>query len=296
MLHIEPSRDAKVGMATVRRALPRRERRTIGAWCFADHIGPSKTPDGAGDDGPGGIGPHPHIGLQTVTWLLDGELLHRDSLGSEQSIRPGQLNLMTAGHGIAHAEEGRTPGGAVLHGIQMWVALPDATRDGEAAFEHHAELPSFDLGIGTGTVLVGETMGVRSPARADTDHHGVQLVLRPGSTVLPLLVEHEHAVIVLDGALELGDGATPLVPGEVGIVDAGADELAITAVSDSTAMLLGGTPFKWPIHMWWNFVARDRSEIDRAADDWRAGTDRFGETGSPMSRIDVGPPPWRHAD
>src|SRR5690606_33874324 len=127
------SRTTEVGGLSVRRALPRRGRRTVGAWCFVDHFGPS--------DGEARmlVGPHPHIGLSTVTWLVDGEVLHRDSLGTEQPIRPGQLNLMTAGHGVPHAEEsGPVPR---LHGAQLWVAQPDATRTGPPAFEHHAELP-----------------------------------------------------------------------------------------------------------------------------------------------------------
>ncbi|UDY34319.1 pirin family protein [Dermatobacter hominis] len=292
---VEPSREARVGAATVRRALPRRRRRTIGAWCFADHIGPDTVDDGSGSSGPGGIGPHPHIGLQTVTWLLAGELLHRDSLGSEQSVRPGQLNLMTAGHGIAHAEESRTPSGATVHGIQLWVAQPEATRDGGSDFEHHDELPRTELDHGEATVLVGELLGARSSARADTDHHGAELRLRPGTSTVPLRTDHEHALIVLEGEASVGghDGRR-LVPGEVALVDPGRDELALAATGPTTLMLLGGSPFPDPVHMWWNFVGRDRAAIDRAWSDWTAGADRFGPTGSPMERIEVGAPPWQH--
>ncbi len=295
MIRIEPSREAKVGAVAVRRALPRRERRTVGAWCFADHFGPATTPVGAGDDGPGGIGPHPHIGLQTVTWLVDGELLHRDSLGSEQSIRPGQLNLMTAGHGIAHAEEARTPAGSDVHGIQLWVAQPDGTRDASPAFEHHRDLPEVELDHGAATVLVGGLMGVRSPARADTDHHGSELRLRAGTSTVGLRPDHEHAIVVLEGAVHLESGADVgrIAPGQVALVDPGTDELAVTAPESARVMLLGGSPFEWPVHMWWNFVGRDRDEIDAAYDDWRDGDDRFGDTGSPMERIGVGAPPWR---
>lgn len=295
MIRIEPSREAKVGAVAVRRALPRRGRRTVGAWCFADHFGPATTPHDAGADGPGGIGPHPHIGLQTVTWLVEGELLHRDSLGSEQSIRPGQLNLMTAGHGIAHAEEALTPAGDDVHGIQLWVAQPDSTRDGAAAFEHHPELPRLELDDGTATVLVGELMGTRSPARADTDHHGSELRLRAGTSTLALRPEHEHAFVVLEGAVRLESGADVgrIEPGQVALIDPGLDEVALTTSGPTRAMLLGGSPFEWPVHMWWNFVGRDRDAIDAAYDDWRDGDDRFGDTGSPMERIGVGAPPWR---
>src|SRR5215510_1389082 len=153
VVEVLPSRTADVAGTLVHRALPRRARRTIGAWCFLDHFRPA-----GADDPPGMIGPHPHIGLQTVTWLLEGESLHTDSLGSEQLIRPGQLNLMTAGHGVAHAEDGRDWGHAA-HGVQLWVALPDATRDGAAAFEHHGDLPRVALGSGEAVVLIGELAG-----------------------------------------------------------------------------------------------------------------------------------------
>ena len=251
--------------------------------------------DGDGRSGPGGIGPHPHIGLQTVTWLLSGELLHRDSLGSEQSIRPGQLNLMTAGHGIAHAEESRTPSGATVHGIQLWVAQPDATRDGASAFEHHRELPQVDLERGRATVLVGELLGARSDARADTDHHGWELRLEPGTSTVPLQPGHEHALIVLEGSASLGpgDGAPRLHPGQVALVRPGRDELPLAAAEATTLMVLGGSPFPDPIHMWWNFVGRDRDAIDRAWADRNDDDGRFGATGSAMARIDVGPPPWQ---
>ena len=133
-VELSDSREERVGQIRVRRALPRRGRRTVGAWCFADHMGPADVSENSGLD----IGPHPHIGLQTVTWLIDGQVLHRDSLGSEQVIKAGQLNLMTAGNAVAHAEEATGHYRGALAGIQLWVALPEATRHGTAAFEHHA--------------------------------------------------------------------------------------------------------------------------------------------------------------
>src|SRR3954471_22693840 len=140
-LEIIEGRDAQVGAFGVNRVLPRRARRTVGSWCFVDHMGPGRVTADRGLD----IGPHPHAGLQTVTWLLHGEVLHRDSLGSEQVIRPGQLNLMTAGEGVSHSEEARGVYDCPLHGVQLWVAQPDATRHGAAAFEHHFELPRIEL-------------------------------------------------------------------------------------------------------------------------------------------------------
>lgn len=280
-LVIEPSRTAQVGEVTVRRALPRRRPRTVGAWCFADHVGPVTV--GPDTDTDIGIGPHPHVGLQTVTWLLGGELLHRDTLGSEQVIRPGQLNLMTAGRGVAHAEEGTGSFRGSHHGLQLWVAQPEATRDGPAAFEHHVELPQLELDGATLTVLVGELAGVGSPARRDTDHVGVDLVLRTGTTVLPLVLTHEHGVVVMEGEVAI-DGQ-PIGPGNLGYLPVGRDELAVEVTEPARAVLLGGTPFGSEILMWWNFVARSREEIAEARASWQADDDRFGLTGSPLERI-----------
>jgi redox-sensitive bicupin YhaK (pirin superfamily) len=282
-LEITPSRTADVAGQRVRRALPRRARRTVGAWCFADHMGPSDRGTEVA------IGPHPHIGLQTVTWLLDGELLHRDSLGSEQVIRPGQLNLMTAGRGISHAEES-TGSAHGLHGIQLWVAQPEATRHRAPAFEHHADLPRLELGAGDATVLVGDLAGSASTARRDTDHVGVDLDLRPGVTTVPLQRHHEYALVVLAGALTI-DGA-PVTPGHLAYLGLGRDELALQATEPTRALLLGGAPFEAPVLMWWNFVARTRDEVDAARADWGRGAERFGETGSALARIAAPAPPW----
>lgn len=275
-----PSRQAEVGGIAVRRALPRRQRRTVGAWCFADHFGPAEPPTQMQ------VGPHPHIGLQTVTWLVDGELLHLDSLGSEQPIRPGQLNLMTAGHGVSHAEE--TPGGLTggQHGIQLWVAQPDATRDGAPAFEHHAELPTAGLpGGAVVTVLVGELLGERSPARADTPLVGAELRTSGGRSTLPLDPAFEHALVVLDGAVTVGNGSEAIPTGVLAYLGEGRDELVVDAPGAARVMLLGGEPFPEQILMGWNFVARTRDEVARAARDWNAGHPRFGTVASRLDRI-----------
>lgn len=283
-VEVTPSRESTVGNQRVRRALPRRDRRTVGSWCFADHMGPTTD-----DVGPGGIGPHPHIGLQTVTWLVAGELLHRDSLGTEQTITPGQLNLMTAGHGVAHAEEA-VPGSGRLHGIQLWVAQPDRTRHDGPAFEHHASLPQADLPNGTATVLVGSLGGATSPARRDTDHFGAELLLQGGATTVPVEPGHEHAIVVLSGRIDL-DGE-PIFPGHLGYVDVGRSELRLVAGEETRLMLLGGEPFESKITMWWNYVARDRDEIARANVDWAQGHDRYGDTGSTIPRVPAPTPPW----
>jgi quercetin 2,3-dioxygenase len=200
-VQLTPSREATVGAMPVRRALPRRERRTVGAWCFADHMGPELVTETQGLD----IGPHPHTGLQTVTWLVAGEVLHRDSLGSEQVIRAGQLNLMTAGGGVTHSEEATGRYRGQLHGVQLWVAQPEATRHGPAAFEHHATLPQVELGNGVATVLVGGFAGADSPARRDSALVGVDAALRPGSGAWPLEPSFEHALVVLDGEVLVGE-------------------------------------------------------------------------------------------
>lgn len=286
-IEIHPGRLADVGGAQVRRLLPRRGHRTVGAWCFADHFGPAP---GA----VGGIGPHPHIGLQTVTWLLEGELVHRDSLGSEQAIRPGQLNLMTAGHAVVHAEEA-DPGASGRHGVQLWVALPESTRMGPAAFEHHAELPTVGLAGAEATLLVGELEGTRSPARADTDHLGAQLVLHGPATV-PLRASAEHAVLTVDAPITL-DGE-PLDIGQVAYLPPGRSEVGIAAVDGSRSverprvLLLGGTPFEFEPVMWWNFVARSREEVVDAYRDWQAEAPRFAPVASSLARIPAPDLPW----
>ncbi len=284
-VEITDSRRTELGIVTIRRALPRRDRRTVGPWCFVDHMGPTTVSEDRGVD----IGPHPHIGLQTVTWLLSGEILHRDSLGSEQLIRPGQLNLMTAGHGVAHAEEATTYRGE-LHGVQLWVAQPSATRDGAAAFEHHATLPQVELDGAVATVLVGALAGVTSAARRDTDHVGIDLDLRPGDRVIPLDQTHEHALVVFEGAVLLGDKV--LEPGHLGYLGTGRDEVRLRTPAAARVLLIGGVPFPEPVLMWWNYVARDREEITTAHAQWTAADERFGRVASPLARVDVGPPPW----
>lgn len=282
------SREADVGGHRVRRALPQRLRRTVGAWCFADHMGPVDVTEESGLN----IGPHPHTGLQTVTWLVAGEVLHRDSLGSEQLIRPGQLNLMTAGHGVSHAEErtGRYRGEA--HGIQLWVAQPERTRHGPPAFEHHRALPQASFGAADASVLVGDLGGTASPARRDTDHVGVDLVLRPGRAVLPAEPGYEYGLVVLTGAVRV-DGIV-LTPGHLGYLGTGRDELALSFDdgSPARAVLLGGVPFESRVFMWWNFVARTREEVDVSYRDWQAGAERFGDTRSKLDRIGAPRPPW----
>lgn len=277
-------RIANVGGLDVSRVLPTKGRRTVGAWCFVDLLGPAD----AAEPDPMEVGPHPHIGLSTVTWLLEGEALHSDSLGTQQPIRPGQLNLMTAGHGIAHAELAAEP---PFRGVQLWIAQPEATRHGTSAFEHHAELPQLELPRAEVMMMVGALDGVRSPARTDTPLVGAQMNLRRGETIVPTDQTFEYAVVPLDGRVKVGPEVVE--PGWVALVPAGIDELPLEARQDDTRMLLlGGEPLGERVQMWWNFVARERDEIDAAYLDWTERTDRFGAVPSELERIEAPRPPW----
>ena len=269
-LELTTARLARVGDLTVRRLLPLRLRRSVGAWCFVDHYGPTSVDGQAGMAVP----PHPHIGLQTVTWLLTGNVLHTDSLGSEQLIRPGQLNLMTAGRGIAHAEVSRAEHEPELHGVQLWVALPEASRATGPAFEHHAELPFTRSGGLDVTVFVGSLAGLRSPATTFSDLVGAQLVAR-WNVRAPVALEpsFEHAVFVAAGSAEVA--STVVEPGSLVYLPPGREEVAVAAADGTTLILLGGVPLGEPLLMWWNFVARTPEEIAAAVTDWSEG--RFGE-------------------
>lgn len=288
VIELTESHVADVAGMPVRRALPRAGRRTVGAWCFVDHMGPLTA---ATDDGINAA-PHPHIGLQTVTWLFQGEALHRDSLGTEQSIRPGQLNLMTAGRGIVHSEEGLGRNGAPVHGVQLWVAQPDRTRHGDSAFEHQSELPQFEAGALTGTTIVGDFAGAVSPARRDTDHVGVDLAIRPGRAVVELEPTFEYAIVVFDGAIDVAGDDVAVTPGHLAYLGSGRDELVLDAATTAHGLLLGGTPFESKISMWWNFVARTHDELETANRDWRSGSDRFVDPASPFARIASPNTPW----
>jgi hypothetical protein len=237
------------------------------------------------------IGPHPHLGLHTVTWLLEGEIVHQDSLGSEQLIRPGELNLMTAGAGVAHSEvmaEGYRGG---VHGVQLWVAQPESTRHGGAAFEHQAELPVVELRDAVATVLLGDFAGGSSPARTDTAIVGADLALPPGTHTVPLQSTFEHALVVFHGALDVEGNV--LQPGALGYLGIGRDDLTIRTDQTTRALLLGGEPFPEPVLMWWNFVARTRDEVDLATKEWNAASDRFGGVDSALARIPAPAVPWR---
>jgi quercetin 2,3-dioxygenase len=266
----------------VSRTLPHRDRRMVGAWCFVDQYGPHDTVAGPGMRVP----PHPHTGLQTVSWLVRGEVRHRDSLGSLALIRPGQLNLMTAGRGIAHSEESPARRSPVLQGVQLWVALPDAYRGVDPAFAHHPDLPVLADGGATITVIMGELAGAVSPARTYSPLLAAQVALARGAgTRVALRGDFEYAALALSGRPEV-DGQ-PLDPGALLYLGTGADHAGLSAGDGGPGqvLLLGGEPFAEKIVMWWNFVGRAHDDIVRDREDWMAGT-RFGRvdgfSGAPL--------------
>ncbi|GAA2877444.1 pirin family protein [Streptosporangium fragile] len=245
----------------VTRTLPNRDIRMVGAWCFVDHYGPEKATMR--------VPPHPHTGLQTVSWLLAGEVTHRDSVGSEQVVRPGQLNLMTAGRGISHSEH--SPAAVELHGVQLWVALPAAARGIAPAFEHHPSLPVLTSPGVRVTVIMGELGGATSPATVHTPLVGAEVVLDAGAeVVLPLRPGFEYAALALSGSVRV-DG-TDLAPGPLLYLGSGRSELSLAAGPGGRVLLLGGEPFEEEIVMWWNFVGRSHEEIVRFRREWMAGS------------------------
>jgi redox-sensitive bicupin YhaK (pirin superfamily) len=267
-----PGAEVAIGTRGLRvtRTLPSRTRRMVGAWCFLDHFGPAELATSGGM----GIPPHPHTGLQTVSWLVRGDMLHRDSLGSEQRIRPGQLNLMTAGRAIAHSEESPEDADPWVHGVQLWVALPEEHRHTDPGFSHHAVLPVITGGGAETTVLMGSLAGLTSPARAFSPLVGAEIRLAPGaSTELPLRTDFEHAALALTGTAEVA--GTALGGGPLLYLGTGRESLRLTSAGGARLLLLGGEPFAEEIVMWWNFVGRSHDEIVADRTEWMDG-DRFG--------------------
>jgi redox-sensitive bicupin YhaK (pirin superfamily) len=255
----------------VRRTLPQRERSLIGAWCFADHYGPHDVRASTGMDVP----PHPHTGLQTVSWLFSGEVEHRDSAGVHAMVRPGELNLMTAGAGICHSEVS-TAATTVLHGVQLWVALPDSDRDTARDFAHYVPRPR-SVGGATLRVFLGELDGDRSPVHTFTPLLGAQLDLDPGADLtLEVDPEFEHGVLLDQGSVEVAGSALGVA--DLAFQAAGNNGLAIVNRGESPArlVLLGGPPFPEQLVMWWNFVGRSHEDIARYRQLWEDHDDRFG--------------------
>lgn len=275
------TRDAVLGDGLrVRRALPSRQRRMVGAWCFLDHLGPIDYSAGGGL----AVGPHPHLGLQTFTWMIAGEVIHRDSLGNEQAIRPGQVNLMSAGHGIAHSEDAPLGRGGHVHAVQLWIALDEAHRHGPPAFQHYPLLPVVERGGGRSTLLVGSLFGQTSPVAVYSPLLAVDVELRPGAEfVVPLQPTFEYAALVLTGTVDMA-GAV-FAPGTLAYFGSGNPQLVLGASAPARVILIGGAPFAEEVLVWWNFVARTQAELAAAVAEWNHG-ERFGVVrGSPSPRV-----------
>jgi redox-sensitive bicupin YhaK (pirin superfamily) len=298
-IEVMTPRDVPLGgprAMTVRRTLPQRERSLIGAWCFLDHYGPDHVADSGGMSVP----PHPHTGLQTVSWLFTGEIEHRDSAGHHAMVRPGELNLMTAGHGISHSEVS-TPETTVLHGAQLWVALPASARDNAPTFDHYA--PAAVTGEGwEARVFLGSLLGNTSPVATATPLLGAELRLSAG-TELHVDVDptFEHGVLVDTGVVSLVDslGEVETKQHELAYLPPGSQRLTIEAVADARVLLLGGPPFGEAIVMWWNFVGRSHEEVVGFRDEWMAqlADDQYADgwfgvpTGNDMPPIPAPPLP-----
>ncbi len=276
---------------TVNRLLPQKALRMVGPWCFLDLIGPVDFAPGQGVD----VAPHPHIGLQTVTWLISGELLHKDSLGYQQLIRPGQLNLMTAGAGIAHSEESPGNSDAPLFGVQFWVALPEMAECCEPAFDHLTELPQAVFGQVQARVIMGTLGHLMSPARCYSPLVAAELSSAlGGGTALALDPAFEYALCVLSGSVTLTNPAAVadqvLMPGKLCYLGGRRSALELMFSADARCLLIGGEPFAKPVRIWWNFVAHREETIRAALDDWNNGR-RF----LPVTAYDGDPlkaPPW----
>ncbi|OLO04772.1 pirin family protein [Salinicola socius] len=286
------ARTADVGGIPVNRLLPQRGRRLVGAWCFLDHAGPATFTSDAGGMR---VGPHPHIGLQTFTWMLAGEVMHRDSLGSAQRIRPGELNLMTAGRGIAHTEES-VPESGQLHAAQLWIALPHAERHTQPRFDHYPDLPRWseqDVDI---TLLIGEFGGHQAPTLAFSPLVGLDIVSTGTARCqFPLRSDFEYGVLVLEGRLTIE--RDHFEADEMAYLGSGLDEITLTLERDTRILLLGGEPLNEDIFIWWNFVGHSKAEIAEAQKAWEAGSERFGDVpGFDGKRIMPPPIPWKVGD
>lgn len=260
-------RDKDLGGFSVRRLLPTAQRKTVGPWIFFDHMGPADFPAGQGIN----VRPHPHVNLATVTYLFEGEILHRDSLGSLQTIRPGDINLMVAGRGIVHSERERPEHTAVphrLHGLQLWLALPEADEEVEPAFHHYAgaDIPALEIDGVPVRVMMGSAYGVSSPVRIFADTLYVEAHLKPGQKLL-LPDAQERAVYVAQGALKASDVA---IPEHALAILTDAPGVVVEATAESRIALIGGEPVGKRF-IDWNFVSSRKERIEQAKSDWREG-------------------------
>ncbi|MDO5512894.1 pirin family protein [Corynebacterium sp.] len=258
---------------TVNRTLPQKQRSLIGAWCFVDHYGPDDVSTTGGMD----VAPHPHTGLQTVSWLFEGTITHHDSGDNHAVVRPGEVNLMTAGAGICHSEV-TTQATTILHGVQLWTALPDTARHGPRRFDHYAPEPVL---IDDAHVLVflGSLLGSTSPVETFTPLVGAEIRLEAGASIsIDVDPAFEHGLLVDHGDIDLE--GVPVAPTELAYTGVGEQRLRIrnNGTTQARMLLIGGEPFTEEILMWWNFIGRTHSEIEDYRAQWQAEDERFGVT------------------
>lgn len=274
----------------IHRALPSKQQRTIGAWCFLDHAGPVQFAEGQGMR----VGPHPHIGLQTFTWMLEGEVLHRDSLGYEQMIRPKQVNLMTAGRGIAHSENSNEAQTA-LHALQLWIALPRELQTIQPTFTHYPELPLHEENGCSTHVLVGQWQGLTSPVEVHSPLLAVDWQSAQAREVSwSVRNDFEYGIFVVQGAVTL-EGER-YEANELAYLPRGLDCIQLSAADNTHVLILGGEPMAEPLLIWWNFVGYERDQLRQAFNDWESGnTQRFGEVKN-ESLAPLAMPAWPWAE
>lgn len=262
----------------IRRALPSRSKRMIGAWCFLDQAGPADvTTHGMH------VAPHPHIGLQTFTWMIEGEILHTDSLGYSQIIRPNQINLMTAGYGISHAETSPEHRSATVYAAQLWIALPDEQFDIPPAFDHYSNIPRVEQQGFDMQVLTGEWLNVVSPVQLYSPLVAVDFEAKNKTiAILPLRADFEYGILPLIGDVQI-DGQT-ITLGTLLYLPIGQQHIQIDADAATRFLLIGGEPFASERVIWWNFVGRHQQDIQQALHDWQH-TDRFGQVAGFTERL-----------
>jgi len=271
LLESYPNRELNLGALAISRALPIRDRRLVGPWCFLDRFGPLTFSEGK----PMAVLPHPHIGLQTVTWLHEGEVEHSDSLGSASILHPGGVNVMTSGIGITHAEETPRERTGHLNGVQLWTALPEQHRHAEPGFVNVGDVPAIERPAGVVQVFAGNMDGVTSPAPYYSPLLGADIRVHAAQRLdIPLEPTYEHAVLVMSGDCAL-DGEN-LAERTLFYLGTTRSEAGFSSVAGARVLLIGGPPFPETILMWWNFVARTPEEIAQARTDWEEHR-RFGD-------------------
>lgn len=267
----------------VARALPTKQRRMIGAWCFLDHLGPIVFPDAGGMH----VGAHPHTRLQTFTWMIEGEILHRDSLGYEQVLRPGQVNLMTAGYGISHTEDS-VRDGERLHAAQLWIALPDTVADQAPTFAHYPRVPQWQAQSCDWSLMAGSYGTQTAPTQLYSPLLGLEVLCSAATSVqLDLDVEFEYGLLALTGGFTV-DGDT-FGQDELAYLSPGRMVLNVQLLANTRLFVVGGAPFTDSVTIWWNFLGKDLASIRGYRDQWEAGDARFGNVQEGESRRLVAP-------